>query len=410
MPRFWREAAAAKAAADAVEQLVLGQEAGAEGVAALLSTLDSGEALVLEHVADDKLRGLLRKLCEVLELERLEMPDGTTAHTKGIGQPPFLEAFAHLLEGAQEASCAAAPARQLRHGAQKEGFNESDAGTQRPSPAGDSVPATVKRVIGPTMPPPANRPPGEALEKETPAEKAAEAAVDDDEADDNFGPKPIPVELSEALIAATVPQPWWKRSAEAPKAPEGMRTAIPAAPQQREEWMTALPSDRHGLIGGPGAPRQFARDSDAVFSGTPDASWTAAPQGAGHTVEPLDGAPLRPMSLSEAAKLARANAASGRRPQPPTSRVAASLGEVSEGALVAKSLVAVHAELQANEKKATKGKAEWEGAHPWRPWNRDTDLDIRAAKPKGIDSILKNQHMGELGSRFGGGGRETTFM
>ena len=48
--------------------------------------------------------------------------------------------------------------------------------------------------------------------------------------------------------------------------------------------------------------------------------------------------------------------------------------------------------------------------HPWKPWNRDTDLDVRAANPKGKETILNNQHMGKLGDRFGGGTRETTFM
>ena len=55
--------------------------------------------------------------------------------------------------------------------------------------------------------------------------------------------------------------------------------------------------------------------------------------------------------------------------------------------------------------------ADWEGKHPWKPWNRDTDLDVRAANPKGKESILNNQHMGTLGDRFGTQGRkETTFM
>ena len=63
-------------------------------------------------------------------------------------------------------------------------------------------------------------------------------------------------------------------------------------------------------------------------------------------------------------------------------------------------------------KEAKKGgakKAGWEGKHPWRPWNRETDLDVRAANPKGKESITKHAIMGTLGDRFGGGRREHTF-
>ena len=188
--------------------------------------------------------------------------------------------------------------------------------------------------------------------------------------------------------------------------------------------MTSLPADRHGLGGAAQAgPRQFARDEREVFGGT-DASWTAAPrseEGAGDGAgggggparigmreEPDAG---RPMSLAEAAALARANAAAGKRPQPPSRATAAGVaGGEGAGGEGAKSLVDVHKELKAKEKKAKKGGAEWAGSHPWKPWNRETDLDIRQVQPKGIDSVLKNQHMGELSSRFGSSSRETTFM
>ena len=69
------------------------------------------------------------------------------------------------------------------------------------------------------------------------------------------------------------------------------------------------------------------------------------------------------------------------------------------------------AQIREGQAGGAKGKkAEWEGHHPWRPFDRDKDLDIRAAKPKSKESILNNEHMGKLGDRFGGGRRETTFM
>ena len=81
-----------------------------------------------------------------------------------------------------------------------------------------------------------------------------------------------------------------------------------------------------------------------------------------------------------------------------------------------KSLVELHEEATKRakqEKKKEKGgkaAAEWAEQHPWKPWNRETDLDIRKVNPKGKESILNNQHMGSIGDRFGGSRRETSFM
>lgn len=45
------------------------------------------------------------------------------------------------------------------------------------------------------------------------------------------------------------------------------------------------------------------------------------------------------------------------------------------------------------------GKEEWAGAHPWKPWDRDKDLNVPASKPKGAADLLKAA--GSLASRFG---------
>jgi hypothetical protein len=117
-----------------------------------------------------------------------------------------------------------------------------------------------------------------------------------------------------------------------------------------------------------------------------------------------------PMTLAEAVAVARENAAAGRRPQRAEAGGGGGGGAQGEEAPKAKSLVDLHVEQQATKKAEAKGKSEWEGKHPWKPWNRETDLDIRLAKPKGKESILNNQHMGTLGDRFGGGKKESTFM
>ena len=108
--------------------------------------------------------------------------------------------------------------------------------------------------------------------------------------------------------------------------------------------------------------------------------------------------------------MARENAANGKRPRGFESKRSGGGGGGDGDAPKAKSLVEEHAERQASEKAAKKGKAEWEGNHPWKPWDRDKDLDIRASKPKSKESMLNDQFMGKLGDRFGGGSRETTFM
>ena len=69
-----------------------------------------------------------------------------------------------------------------------------------------------------------------------------------------------------------------------------------------------------------------------------------------------------------------------------------------------KSLVGVHQDLQEQAKRQKQGRADWEGQHPWRPFDRDTDLDIRRVNPKGKETILNNNVMGSLSERFGGAG------
>ena len=116
------------------------------------------------------------------------------------------------------------------------------------------------------------------------------------------------------------------------------------------------------------------------------------------------------MTLAEAAALAHATAANRSRPAASFGSSATGKGgDGSDGRPKPKSLVEVHAEQKASAKQKN-AKADWEGHHPWKPFDRDTDLDIRAAKPKSKETILNNEFMGTLGDRFGSGRREHTFM
>eukprot|EP00965_Chrysotila_dentata_P209486 6185320-Pleurochrysis_carterae.AAC.1 len=105
------------------------------------------------------------------------------------------------------------------------------------------------------------------------------------------------------------------------------------------------------------------------------------------------------MSLAEAAAFARANAGN-RRSAPSARETRAPKDDADASKPKPKSLVEISAELRDKKKKESNAKSEWEATHPWRPWNRDTDLDVRLTKPKDKETILNNQHLGTLGNRF----------
>ena len=176
--------------------------------------------------------------------------------------------------------------------------------------------------------------------------------------------------------------------------------------------MTELPSEGSGAAAQAwGASKTFSRSG--VQERGDASGWTDTPAERRRREEAEaagSSGPALPMSLAEAARVAAAN--KGKRALGGSSGGAkgGEGGEGGDGRPAPKSLVQLVEEGAVKPKGAEKSKAEWEGKHPWRPWNRETDLDVRQANPKGKESILNNQHMGKLGDRFGGGRRETTFM
>lgn len=46
-------------------------------------------------------------------------------------------------------------------------------------------------------------------------------------------------------------------------------------------------------------------------------------------------------------------------------------------------------------------KEEWAGAHPWKPWDRDKDMNVPASRPKAAADLLKAA--GSLSNRFSSG-------
>ena len=216
---------------------------------------------------------------------------------------------------------------------------------------------------------------------------------------------------------------WWQREQAVPKpAPVAEDESSAAArATSRDDWMVSLPTGRSGLTADSGQARQFSRNGTAggvlpsdlaMWTETPAdrerkaaAKWGSADGGGGSSSS------SQPMTLADAVAIASANAAAGKRPR----EMATSSGGEGSGSQppAAKSLVDLNAERLAAEAKqgGKKQKADWEGQHPWRPWDREKDLDIRQVNPKGKESVLKDQIMGSLGDRFGNRGkRESTFM
>lgn len=79
----------------------------------------------------------------------------------------------------------------------------------------------------------------------------------------------------------------------------------------------------------------------------------------------------------------------------------------------AMSLVEKHREEKKKEKKVKKerggkdkGKEEWEGNHPWKPWDREKDL---TAGRTNVNLDAKNMSEG-LTSRFSGGTTQRNFL
>ena len=244
---------------------------------------------------------------------------------------------------------------------------------------------------------------------------AAAAADDDDGA--TIGPAMPSAAEAEGAGGASGGGAWWQREASAPKARAAAAEEEGGA-GERDSWMTALPTDKTFLsgVGAQMQGRTFLRQG--VNAQATDSSWTEAPQREGNAPAAAAAGRAVPMSLAEAAKLAAATAASGgARRAPPAVKGGGGGGGSSSGgggeAKRPKSLVEIHAEAAAAAKKKESGgaaKAEWQGAHPWRPWNRETDLDVRRVDPKGQEKIVKHDILGTIGDRFGASKRETTFM
>ncbi|KAK4280176.1 hypothetical protein QN277_011834 [Acacia crassicarpa] len=167
---------------------------------------------------------------------------------------------------------------------------------------------------------------------------------------------------------------------------------------KRDEWMTTLPPERKPG----GMPTQTTKFSRSSKGGRGDTSvWTDTPS---------DRAQKAKMNYLEAYNEATALASNDESKK--RANEDAELVEKYNKAKRSKSLVKKHQEeLASKSKKKSKQKQEaekedWVGQHPWKPWDRETDLTAGRMKVR-----LDPESMGEgLSSRFSSGTFQRNFL
>ncbi|CAA0827824.1 DNAJ heat shock N-terminal domain-containing protein [Striga hermonthica] len=162
---------------------------------------------------------------------------------------------------------------------------------------------------------------------------------------------------------------------------------------KRDEWMTTLPPERK-----PGVSMHSTRTfSKSSKEGRGDTSaWTDTP---------LERAQKAKMNYLEAYNEAAALASNEQEKKKPNPD--AELVDQYNKARRSKSLVEKHKESRPKKKsKQEKEKEEWEGNHPWKPWDREKDL---TAGRKSIKFDSENMAQG-LSSRFSSGNFQRNFL
>ncbi|XP_027158436.1 uncharacterized protein LOC113760061 [Coffea eugenioides] len=164
---------------------------------------------------------------------------------------------------------------------------------------------------------------------------------------------------------------------------------------KRDEWMTTLPPERK-----PGMTMQSTKFSRSSKEGRGDTSvWTDTPS---------DQAQKAKMNYLEAYN--EASALASNEQERKRSNSDAHLVDEYNKSKRSKSLVDKHQELAQNRsKKKSKQepvKEEWEGKHPWRPWDREKDL---TAGRQSVKLDAENMAQG-LSSRFSSGSFQRNFL
>ncbi|KAL7208065.1 hypothetical protein ACSBR1_029926 [Camellia fascicularis] len=172
---------------------------------------------------------------------------------------------------------------------------------------------------------------------------------------------------------------------------------VKVGPPKRDEWMTTLPPERK-----PGVPTQTTKFSRTSKDGRGDTSiWTD---------NPSERAQKAKMNYLEAYNEAAALASTDQENKN-TNSDAALVDEYNKRKRP-KSLVEKHKEAartSSSSKKKSKqerAKEEWEGQHPWKPWDREKDL---TAGRQSVKLYAEDMSQG-LASRFSSGTFQRNFL
>ena len=432
------DASSAEPAEAIVARLISASPKGAEDVRGLLSMLDAGEALVLSHIKDQRVAQELERLSASLGMQRSTLHDGSVAHSLRASSADSLTSrFGDLLDGGGGESSGSDSDSEEAAAPETEEAGDR-AGAAGPSAAASDEAAPVSRVYGVAARPEGIGPAGPSMPAGSIGPDVpggiggiggGDGEDDDGDDDDDVGPRlPGADEPRGSSSAPAAPKKWWEREVQAPAAPAPIGNASGAA-GARDDWMMA-PPPAGGAPGssGPGGEgwgeaRGFARNGvTAKPTAAETKEWTETPAereakeqarrtraNMGMADAAVDsGERAVPLSLAEVAALAQAKG------RTMTSGMAGGGGggrgeaEKKRTGPAPKTLVEVHQELAAKKKAATGGKQGWEGKHPWKPWDRETDLTVRTTKSK--EQTLNDKIMGSISDRFGGGRRETSFM
>ncbi|KAA6418637.1 MAG: hypothetical protein FRX49_11462 [Trebouxia sp. A1-2] len=175
---------------------------------------------------------------------------------------------------------------------------------------------------------------------------------------------------------------------------EDLAGPVRRGPQPRDSWMTDLPPERVPTTLAPqGNQNTFSQKGIRSRGDTSD--WTMTP-----------AQRLLQLQGGSAGQIAIAAGPSWEQDSRKAAQTAAAV-DAYLGANRKKSLVEQHNEKKVKKRKAAavEGKSvadrqgEWEDKHPWRPFDREKDLNI-ASKPANKDELLKQA--GSLTGRFGG--------
>lgn len=170
--------------------------------------------------------------------------------------------------------------------------------------------------------------------------------------------------------------------------------------KKRDEWMTTLPPERKPGVATQQSTKSFSRNSKEGRGDT--SAWTDTPS---------DRAQKAKMNYLEAYNEAAALAAANDQ-EKKASNADAELVDKYNKAKRSKSLVEKHQEAtRVKSKKKSKSdkekqQQEWEGQHPWKPWDREKDL---TAGRQNVKLDAENMAQG-LTSRFSSGSFQRNFL